>query len=512
MRFYSLFIFFFFFFLYLLSNDRRQVLRKIKLTIERYFSEQDSPFNIAVFRIIFFCYILISFNGKRILWFSHLPSDLQFPPVGMKHFLSVVPITPDIVQKAMILFIVFSFLAMVGCFARAASFFAAICGIYVLGIPEFYGEVAHNNHLIWFMLILSASRCSDVLSIDSIWKAFREADQGRIPRNKNSEEYALPLRFIWLLMGEIYFFPGIFKASLPNVSWAFSDNLKYQLYNQWFERGGWLPFFRIDQHPLLYKMCGLGVIIFELTFIFLVLFPALRYIAAISGILFHNMTRLFMKVGFFDLQICYVSFINWAVIFVKIGKRVFKEPRPVRYEGGSKSYRRKMAVLAKFDIFERITFAGHAQPFQKPSGDQRILKLAGFTLLLINAFFGFRGITSGWPFTSYPNFARIVSGARIDTITSYGVMGNREEVIGLNTLRQSMDYAKFTGMIDSILAVPDEGQKRSKLKTLISVMKAQGIDLRDYSRIRFYKTTYSTRPGQANDPPISRKLLTEIDI
>jgi hypothetical protein len=511
-----LFFLFFFIFLYFLNNDQWQILRRIKLIIKKYFLEQDSPFNIAIFRIIFFSFILISFNGyfgiKKILWFSHLPADLRFPPVGMNYLLSVVPITPDLVLNMMAVFLVSCFLALIGCFARIASFLAAISGIYVLGIPEFYGKVGHYNHLIWFMLILSVSKCSDVLSVDSLWKAWREADQGRIPRNQDSVEYALPLRFIWLLIGEIYFFPGFFKVILSKGAWAFSDNLKYQLYDQWFEHGGWLPFFRLDQHPMLYKMCGLGVILFELSFVILILFPVLRYIAVIGGILFDQMTNLFMKIDFFDLQICYLAFINWAGIFARIGKWMLKEPWLLSFEGMPRSHQRRVAVLVKFDIFQRIVLVDQSKPLIKPQIDVRLLKFTGFSLLLINAIFGFSGITSGWPFTCYPTFARVISEARIDTITPYGVLGDKEEIIGLNTLKQRMDLAKFTGMTESILSLTDQDQKEIKLKALVSVMKSEGFDFRKYSKIRFYKTVYSTQPEKAQDPPVAKELLAEVGV
>jgi hypothetical protein len=515
------FFFFFFFFFAVFNNER--VFSKIKSIFKNYLLEQDSPFNIAVFRIVFFAFVLMYLDRESITWFSHLPSSLLFPPVGMNYFLSIIPITPALVQTTMMLFVGSCVLAMVGCFARIASLAAAILGIYVLGIPEFYGQVNCPNHLIWFMLILSASRCSDVLSVDAIWKACREADQGREPAIKNSTEYALPLRFIWLLIGVIYFFPGFWKFFKSQWSWAYSENFKYLLYGEWFERGGWLPLFRVDQHPFLYKLCGLGTMFFELSFVFLILSPALRPMAAIAGILFHNMTRLFMQIDFFELQICYVAFINWAGLFAKIGQWISKEPRSMRYDGNSPMARRMAAIRSKFDIFQRTIYldsraqkvsAGAAvtQPSGRFSFDTQIIKFTGAALLLINSLFGIKEEMSGWPFTCYPTFSRRMTEAITDTITPYGVAKNKEEAISFNVLKERMTFPRFAGMIRCIIALPDEVQKRNKLKTLVSVMKQEGVDLRRYSKIRFYQTTYSTQPEKIKEPPISRELLEEIDI
>jgi hypothetical protein len=362
------------------------------------------------------------------------------------------------------------------------------------------------------MLILSVSRCADVLSIDAIGKALREADQGRVPKNEVSVEYALPLRFIWLLMGVIYFFPGFWKFSMSQWQWAWSDNLKYHMYAEWFERGGWHPFFRLDQHPLLYKMCGLGVMLFEISFIFLIFFPAFRYMGAALGVVFHSMIRLFMNIDFFHLQFCYLSFINWAGLFAKIGKMLLKEPFYVSYEGRSVAYRRMMAVFVKFDIFHFITISGQTQSSRKFPQGQKLLKFIGISLLLVNSIFGFKKITSGWPFTCYPTFAERMVVARTQTITPYGLMGNKEELISFDAIKQRMSFSRFAGMIDNILKISDENEKKSKLIILISVMKKEGIDLGKYAQIRFYKNTYSTQPEKANDPLISRELLAEINL
>ena len=97
-------------------------------------------------------------------------------------------------------------------------------------------------------------------------------------------------------MGVIYFFPGLWKIITSQLYWAFSDNMKYQLYEKWFLLDGWTPFFRIDHYPFLYKLGGLMTLLFETSFIFLILFPKTRMLAAISGLLFHNFTNLFMKI------------------------------------------------------------------------------------------------------------------------------------------------------------------------------------------------------------------------
>lgn len=402
---------------------------------------------------------------------------------------------------------------MVGCFTRAASFFAAIFGIYYLGIPQFYGCVDHYHHNIWFMFILSASRCSDVLSIDAIGKSFREADRGQRPEIRSSVEYALPLRFIWLLLGVVYFFPGFWKLSAPG--WAWSDNLKYRLYYQWFRYEDWLPFFRLDQYPILYKMASFGAMIFEVSFVFLILVPALRPIAIMGGVLFHSMRKLFLDLNFSTLVFCCIFLINWAALLATVGRWVFKEPFQVSYNGKSKAYRWMIVVLTKFDIFQRVVFIdGQIQEKSTKASvaQNQLLMFIGVALVLINCVFGFRKTEWGWPFTCYPTFSHIMEKAELKTLTPYGVAENKEELISFDFLRtRRLRHFKVTGMLKTISEISDENRQLKKLKALAALMKAE-IDLKKYSKIRFYKTTYSTELGKINNPPISKELLAEIDM
>jgi len=92
-------------------------------------------------------------------------------------------------------------------------------------------------------------------------------------------------------------------------------------YNKWMEFGVWRPFFRIDQHPLLYQMSAAASIAFELSFIFIIFFPAIRFLAALGGLAFHNMTNLFMRIPFWQMQVCYASFVDWRRLLRFVGCR-----------------------------------------------------------------------------------------------------------------------------------------------------------------------------------------------
>ncbi|MFN6499278.1 MAG: DCC1-like thiol-disulfide oxidoreductase family protein [Nostoc sp. DedQUE01] len=342
-----------------LGIQKRHYVRKI---VREFFTGKTYPLNLAIFRIFLFGTIFLQVNQifSKVVWFSQLPKELIIPPFGAKWvFPALIPINATLAQTASWLLLVCSFTAMIGLFTRTSAWLTVILSFYVMGIPQFYGKVNHDHHLLWFAAILALSRCADVLSLDAIFMAWKRADRGQIEPPGISRIYALPLRFVWLLFGVIYFFPGLHKVWKPGFDWAFTDNLKYQIYSIWLERNeiqGWMPLLRIDQYPILYHLSAIGSICFELSFIFLVFLPATRYIAAFGGLLLHNMIAAVMYIQFLSLQRCYVAFFDWNAIFHWIGYRLFANDMYVVYDGNCQLCRRTIATLKVFDIFGRLTF------------------------------------------------------------------------------------------------------------------------------------------------------------
>ncbi len=324
--------------------------------IKRFFNATTYPINLAVFRIVLFFTLFNSVDVSEVVWFSQFPVELRFAPTGLEWLPDYLPINETWATASSTLFLVFCFTGMIGLFTRTSALLALVFGFYVLGIPQFFGKVRHYHHLIWFLAILAASRCGDVFSCDAIWAAWKRADHGVTDPPGSSRIYALPLRFVWLLMGVIYFFPGFWKLGWAGFDWALSDNLKFRLYKTWLEVGDWTPFFRIDHYPLLYKMAAIGTIIFEVSFIFLIFFPRLRILAALGGLALHNMTNMFMRIPFWWLQACYVALFDWNAIFYRIGRWLYREEMYVVYDGNCKICRRTIASLRVFDIFGRVTY------------------------------------------------------------------------------------------------------------------------------------------------------------
>ena len=106
------------------------------------------------------------------------------------------------------------------------------------------------------MAILAVSPCADVLSIDAVRASWKRADRGITEPPEPSQAYALPLRFVWLIMGVIYFSAGFWKVWTAGIAWGWSDNPRNLMYNKWMELSGWTPVFRIDHYPLSLQDLG----------------------------------------------------------------------------------------------------------------------------------------------------------------------------------------------------------------------------------------------------------------
>lgn len=263
-------------------------------------------------------------------------------------------------QTTQVLVTVFRFFcwtALLGLFSRTSAIIVTIIGLYLLGIPQWFGKVNHYHHVLWFSAVLAASRCGDALSIDALIASWRRADRGIQGSPGAATIYGLPVAFVWLLFGVIYFFPGFHKWWVCGVDWFTSDNFRILLHNKWRAvAGGMLPALRIDQSPWLYRAGALVAVGFEIVFIVAIFWPRARMVFALVGVGFHVMIRQVMHISFWHLQYAYVIFFDWHRILHWFGARLMPQIMYVLYDGNCKLCRRTIALLRVFDLFGRITW------------------------------------------------------------------------------------------------------------------------------------------------------------
>ena len=193
--------------------------RRAPAFVREFFSTPTEAINLAVFRVILLLYIIYFFFTQNVLWYSRMPPELLFPPPGLGWAAAYLPLGEASVRAASVLFIACCFAGVVGLFTRASLVLGLVSGVYVLGVPQLYGKINHYHHLLWFMAILAVSPCADVLSCDALFAARRRADRGETAPPGASLAYSLPLRFVWLLIGAIYFSSGVWKVWTGGYRW-----------------------------------------------------------------------------------------------------------------------------------------------------------------------------------------------------------------------------------------------------------------------------------------------------
>lgn len=535
--------------------------RELSNALRRFFNATAHPLSLAVFRIVLFSQILIAIDDLNLPLYADIPSELQVAPLGAGWLLRLVPIGPIWLEGSANLLRLCCLGAIVGLYSRACALLAVIIGVYVLGVPQFFGKVNHYHHLLWFGAILAASRCGDALSLDAAIASIRRADRAVLAAPSPSRAYALPLRFTWLLIGLMYFFPGFWKLWTSGVDWIWSDNLKFTMYGRWVELGGWMPPFRIDRYPLLCKLGAMATVGFEVSAIFLVFSQRLRLLVPLGGFVFHNVTYLFMRIYFTYLVRCYVAFFDWERIFRWIGRRIFREEISIVYDPVRDLDRRAVTLLQAFDVLGRVRY--HPLPTGRGieiRGDRNRARLAAYGVLAIRAplfvlvapilllwprptaagagtasfpyttdlepsllpvnlvgacvllaslLTGALSVERGWPVACYPTFAWIavptvdlLEIVAVDTAGKRIDFNEREPIPGIPADR-------FSGLMNQVLRAPADRERQTRIRALWRLYLENNPDLRQTKVVQFYEVAISTLPERHGAAPVDRKLLLE---
>lgn len=319
------------------------------------------PTNLAIFRIVLFSLLFLALYSVSPEYMSGIPEGLRMPPKGYEALMRYIPFSYVWIATFRYIGLASCICAAIGYRTRITTIAATLCSMYILALPNFFGMVFHTHQcLIWFGIILSVSNSGDALSVDA-WK--QDIQKTR------SIEYSIPLFTIWVLLGVIYASAAWSKLHLSGVDWAISDNLRYIFLHRYFLTGHF-PIVRIDSDPLLYKAAGVFVLVFQLSFIFLILQKHLRILAVLLGLAFHVFSVIYTGIAFWYLLATYTALIDWHGLFLSSKKHTVLPIRETRV-------------------------------FSMPL-------LTGLVLVVMNAYYGIVGISS-WPFTGFPMFAKLRS-------------------------------------------------------------------------------------------------------
>lgn len=516
-----------------------------------FFSAASHPLNLALLRIAFFLTLYPRVSVRSVIELSQLDPIMRVMPPGLGWFGHILPESPVVIQCAYVVFQVACLMGLLGFRTRTACAVATVMTFYMLGVPQLFGKIHHQHHLIWVGALLAASQCGDALSIDSLLGTLR----GKAPHGQlaPSVAYGVPLRFIWLFLGLIYFFPGFWKYVVSGNEWFLSDNLQRRMMLRLFVSEGWEPIIRMDRYTFLCQLGGLTTIVMEMAFVFLIFLPRLRYLAAAMGLLFHGLVRIFLNISFWPIQVYYLSFVDWHRVLQALGSRLGLRRVHV-HVGCSSPTMRWVRAAQTLDLFGQIdvqaseddrelslsdTSQGQAafrqlargvplvrlaaplilrsksnQPLEEqPPTSLQPAFTVGVVILLSNVFCGFTLLDS-WPVGVYPTFATIVDVDSIYSLTMVPLdaqnnhLGDEVELLYDPSIRRVYPRDRLPYVLLEIARKPDD----RRLLTLWNIWVADHPEYQDSPQVGFYIAVYSVNPEDAERNPIQRSPFKSVSL
>jgi len=183
-----------------------------------------SAFNLAVGRIIFFLCILVYYDDIYLFhslgaW-ANVSNEL-WEPISLFKYIPFLPIQSQLfINIISSIWGVSVLFCVLGLFTSISTVICSVLMYFVLGYPNCFGKINHADHpVVLITFILAASRCGELLSIDSYRK------KKRSNANSISWEYGWPIRLIHVSLSIFYLSSGYQKLSTSGFDWFTSDNL-----------------------------------------------------------------------------------------------------------------------------------------------------------------------------------------------------------------------------------------------------------------------------------------------
>lgn len=294
------------------------------------------------------------------------------------------------------LLIMAAFLSMIGYKSKISLFLMVLLELRVFGQQLFFGSqpwvldmgntvevqefALHAHHrqvlLMWASIILAASPCYDVLSVDAMLSSL--VSRGlEVPMHPPpaSSRHGFHLNVILLLLGIGYYASGLAKASSGQVfgdNWVTSFELEsiihrhFKGYSELVSQGitcrdrlYLYAEFRmvrvlLSNFPILLRVGAFITIMWECSFLALITRPgASRWLGLGVGLCFHAGIYFMTKINFWAFLFVYFIFIPWRRVY----KAAFpKQVLQVTVDSTKLDHVKMMKILSLLDIFGHLKF------------------------------------------------------------------------------------------------------------------------------------------------------------
>jgi hypothetical protein len=277
----------------------------VRSKLHEFFYAQETPYSLAAMRIILPLVMLTMVASRWQFAREIYSTDGATAPLAIGYgYYNLLPEFSGTVAVALCsLLLVAMFTACIGWCTRISLTICFVLYTYLSLIDAVSTMTKYSVIVTHLLLLLSCSDCGAIWSVDA-WLA----------RRKGDEDAALPVAPVWprrlvqLLIGIIYFGAAITKINTPEF--LTGDQLNFWMLTHINYRhpvGEWL-----SMYPVLVRASCYTVVVWEMTFIFLVWKPSWRPWVLAIGVMFHFMTVLTLGLMIFPMVcfICYLAYVD----------------------------------------------------------------------------------------------------------------------------------------------------------------------------------------------------------
>jgi hypothetical protein len=174
--------------------------------------DRDDP---ALCRVAFFAAILWLYRKQDFAAWGAVPRTF-WRPVSFFKRLRLPALSTETLGAMRKVWLVALGLSGMGLLTGLSTRVSFLLGAYLLGLPQNFGKIHHQDGMIVFVLgIMALARCADRFSLDRLLLTAAGRGDRLVPAGAKSGEYTWPIRLVWLLMSLVFFGAGHSRSDTP---------------------------------------------------------------------------------------------------------------------------------------------------------------------------------------------------------------------------------------------------------------------------------------------------------
>lgn len=285
--------------------------------------EPTDPLNLGLCRVLFFGVFFLFYLPQDFSGWGEV-SDVFWTPIPLFEILHIPVLSSSLLVVVQNIWKLSLALSCLGLFTRASTVSSFILGLYLLGLPQNFGETHHYDALVVIVFgIMALSRCGDACSIDRLIRKARRGGDSPIQRPQMSGEYTWPVRAVWLMLALIFFGAGVSKLRHSGLEWIFSDNMALLLIHPYYYTttndplASWGLF--LAQYKWLYRPMAAATIVLEVSYPLALISRRARWVI-VPGVFFLQAgIRVLMGPSFIQFLFCNLFWIPWDRVARRFG-------------------------------------------------------------------------------------------------------------------------------------------------------------------------------------------------